>query len=156
MEQLFKKTQFLVNQFAKWARSVLLSHPASSACLHSFQAFVLSRLKETGLKKAQLNVTLKESRPAPVLKVKTIFYGVCMQTKIQCGRGDMYLKCISLLRVSGRGTDILKYILHKWKLLVCDVGCSIPAVRGTIHLKSWLSSSVNSGDVIDYCSHKKH
>jgi hypothetical protein len=45
VEQLFKKTQFLVNQFV---RSLLLSHPVSCFCLQSFQVFVLSRIKETG------------------------------------------------------------------------------------------------------------
>jgi hypothetical protein len=66
----------------------------------------------------------------------------------------VYNVYLSILRVSGRRADNLKYILLKWKLLVCDVSCSIPAARGTIHLGC--PFQLNSGDVIDYCPNKKH
>jgi hypothetical protein len=112
-------------------------------CLQSFQVFLLSRIKRNRIKKST-KLALKESRPAPVLKVKTLFYCACLQTKMRYGREDVcvYNVYLSILRVSGRGADNLKYILLKWKLLVCDVSCSIPVVRGTIHLESWLPSSV--------------
>jgi hypothetical protein len=58
------------------------------------------------------------------------------------GRTCVYNVYLSILRVSGGGPDNLKYILHKWRHLECDVSCSIPADSGTIHLESWLPSSV--------------
>jgi hypothetical protein len=45
--------------------------------------------------------------------------------------------------------DNLKCILHKWRILVCDAGCSIPTVQA-VHLDPWVTSSVNYGDTDDY------
>jgi hypothetical protein len=141
VEQLLKKSQFLVHQSAK-LNGFVLSCSLLSYCLQSFQAFVLSRIKRNRIKKST-ELALKESRSVLVLKVKTLFYCFFVQTKMRMGgRICVYNVYLPILRVSGRGADNLKYFLHKWRLLVCDVSCSIPAVGGTIHLESRLPSSV--------------
>jgi len=60
--------------------------------------FVLSRIKRNRIKKST-KPALKESRPALVLKVKTLFYCVFVKTKMRYGREDvsaMYIFPFSL------------------------------------------------------------